>query len=143
MAKSYQLAAAFLNKSQELVNRSGTAYDRITLITLKFRLDTAQGNYKSAVTHLLKYNITQDSIFNETKAIEFQKQQVQYETEKKDQQIKILQQQGLLQKSRLQHANLIQDVTLGGILVMLIISALIFRIYKHKKAANAIITQKK
>ncbi|AYL97586.1 hypothetical protein [Mucilaginibacter celer] len=126
MAKSYQLAAAYLKKCEALVNKSGTTYDRSSLIALKFRLDTAQGNYKSAVLHLLKYNITQDSIFNETKAIEFQKQQVQYETEKKDQQIKILEQKGLLQQSKLQHANLIQAVTFGGVLVMLVVSALIF-----------------
>ncbi|MGN6395836.1 MAG: sensor histidine kinase [Mucilaginibacter sp.] len=76
------------------------------------------------------------------KAVEFQKQQVKYETDKKDQQIKLLQQNDLLQQSKLNHAKLIQSITLGGIILMLIISALIYRIYKQKKSANSIITQK-
>lgn len=62
---------------------------------------------------MIHFNKIQDSIFNERKAVEFQKQQVQYETEKKDQQIKLLQQNELLQQTKLKHAGLVQNLTLG------------------------------
>ncbi|QEM03740.1 sensor histidine kinase [Mucilaginibacter rubeus] len=141
-AQSFGQATDYMKKSEELLAKNGTAYDRSALYSLKFRIDTAKGNYRSAVQHLIHFNKIQDSIFNERKAVECQKQQVQYETEKKDQQIKLLQQNELLQQTKLKHAGLVQNLTLGGIIVMLIISALIYRIYKQKKAANAIITHK-
>jgi two-component system, sensor histidine kinase PdtaS len=145
-AKEYDAVTIHLNKNVEMVNKAGTAYDKAVMNELRFKVDTAQKNYSAAVDHLLKLHKIKDSIFNETKAIEFQKQQVQYqtqyETEKKNHQIQTLKQRDLLQQSNLDRAYLIKDITIGGILAMIVISALFYRNYRQKQAANNIITRK-
>lgn len=141
-AKEYSSAAAYLNKNEEIVNKYGIAYDRVVSNDLWFKLDTAQKDYKSAVIHLLKLHKVQDSIFNQTKEIEFHKQQVQYETEKKTQQIQLLQKNDLLQQANLKRADLVRNITIGGIVVMILVSALFYRNYRQKQKANNIITHK-
>jgi len=142
-AKEYASAAQYLNKNEEIVNKSGLAYDRVISNGLWFTLDTATNDYKSAVVHLLKMHKIQDSVFNQTKAIEFQKQQVQYqiqfETEKKNHQIQLLQQKDLLQQSNLDRADLIRNITIGGIAVMVLVSALFYRNYRQKQLANKLL----
>lgn len=135
-------ASVFIKNNDELIKVAGSTYDRLNLSSLHFRLDTMLKNYGAAVQHLLMTNKIQDSISNEAKAIEFQKQQVQFEAEKKDQQIKLFQQKEVINQSKLEHANLMKNLTFGGIVVMAVISFLIYRIYMQKQAANKIITHK-
>ncbi len=78
------------------------------------------GNYKSAISHYQQYKAYSDSLFNVSKSEQISEQQIQYETEKKDQSlllqeqaialhekdILLLKRQGLLQTSRLKQAGL-------------------------------------
>jgi len=141
-AKDYGSVAKYLNKNEDIVNRSGLAYDRVVTNGLWFKLDTIRKDYRSAVVHLLKMHKIQDSVFNQTKNLEFQKLQVQYDAEKRNQEIKILQQKDLLQQSSLDRADLIKNITIGGIVVMILVSALFYRNYRQKQLANNIITHK-
>jgi two-component sensor histidine kinase len=104
----------------------------------------------------MEFNKINDSIFNQTKNKQSQLLQVEYETEKKDndikmkeQEIQVLTQQDLLRQASLKKANFVRDVTFGGILMLFVITGLIYKQYRNKQKSNRaimlsneIITQK-
>ena len=73
-----------------------------------FKLDSAKGNYVAAIKHLQAWQAAKDSIFTESKTKQIEQVKIGYETEQKDQQlafnqqnIEILTQQDVLQKSKI------------------------------------------
>jgi two-component sensor histidine kinase len=114
-----------------------------------FMLDTSQGNYKSAVFHLLQANRINDSIFNEMKARQFQQLEVEYETVKKEdslkqqaQHISLLSQRNNLQQTNLKQANLIKNITISGTVFILIALILLYYQFRKNQRNNKIILQK-
>jgi two-component sensor histidine kinase/tetratricopeptide (TPR) repeat protein len=109
---------------------------------LRFRLDTAQGHYKSAAENLLKYQALHDSLFNETSNRQIKQLEVEYETEKNKNEITLLNQRNQLQQNRLDREHLVKNFTIGGIALLFIIVALLYWQYRHKQQSNKIIVHK-
>ena len=109
---------------------------------LRFRLDTAQGHYKSATENLLKYQTLNDSLFNETKNRQIKQLELEYETEKNKNEITVLNQKNLLQQNRLDRAKLLRNFTIAGIALLFIILGLLLRQYRHKQQSNKLILHK-
>jgi len=134
--KNYQLAAEYLNKSIKL----GKSIKDIDMIInghiMKFKLDSASGNYISAISHLRKYEKTKDSIFNDVKFYQISNLQIKYETEKKDKNIHVLTNESQLQKIKIHNDEIIKIVAGLIVILLLIITVLIFRSYKNKKESN-------
>jgi two-component sensor histidine kinase len=68
--------------------------------------------------------------------------EIQYQTAQKEQSIKFLHSQSAVEQARVENANLQRNITVGGILLMILVSALFYRNYKLKQAANNSITHK-
>jgi len=142
-SKQYHLALSYLIKNKSLTEKIGDPIRISRNYSSWFSLDTAQHNYKSAVTNLLKFNNINDSLFNETKSKQVLQLQEQYESQKKindlkikDQNIRILKQRNQIQKGNLQQANVIRNVTIAGILLLLIILILLFSQFRLKQRIN-------
>lgn len=103
---------------------------------LMFRADSAAGNYLEAIHHLKMYQLLNDSLFNVTKSRQIEELQIQYETEKKERDIEFLQAEKLLQKNRLQQANVTKNLTLGGILLLLLFTGMLYSRYRMKQDSN-------
>ena len=141
-SKQYASADTYIGKIDSLGRKIGDP-DRIKEgFYLKFRLDTAQGNYKSAVENLLKYQMLSDSLFNETTSRQIRQLEVEYETEKSRNEITVLNQRNQLQQNRLDEAKLVKNVTIGGIALLFIIMGLLYRQYRHKQQSTKVILQK-
>ncbi len=147
--EQFKVARLYLKKI-ELISKAIGDPNRINQNNyLKFRLDTAVGNFRSAVYHILTYNKIEDSLFNETKSKQIKQLEVEYETEKKEDSIKlknkdilVLNQQNQLQRTNLQKVNLLKNVTIGGILLLLIIIILLYRQYRLKQLNSRTISYK-
>lgn len=109
---------------------------------LKFRLDTAQGHYKSATDNLLQYQSLNDSLFNETTTKQIKQLEVEYETEKNKNEITVLNQKNQLQQNHIDREKLVKNFTLGGIALMCIIMGLLYRQYRLKQKSNGVIVHK-
>ncbi|QDK77534.1 sensor histidine kinase [Spirosoma sp. KCTC 42546] len=97
-----------------------------------FKADSSGGDYLSAINHLNQAQLINNTIFNEAKNKQIQEVQVKYETAKKDLDIRFLTEQGLLQKTQLQQANNLKNVTLVSIVLLLLIVALLYNRYMIK-----------
>ena len=148
----YLKARACLMKNRDpMINASYKNY-KMTPIhdsRLWYKLDSARGDFRSAFNHLLFYQTKMDSILSENRVRQLQVLGVEYETEIKEDSIKLkdknillLKQQNSLQQANLQQANLIKNVTIAGITLAFIIIGLLYRLYSLKKKSNKVITQK-
>jgi two-component sensor histidine kinase len=139
----YSLAAKYLDKHKKLSEQKNDFSLMAANHQLWFMLDTAQDNYSAAVDHLLNYNRLNDSLFNETKIKQIAELQIQYETEKKEkdilvknQNIQILTKQDELQKSKLQKEAITRNISFAVAGLLAIILTLLYSRYKLKQRTN-------
>lgn len=145
----YASASMYVGTVDSLSRKIGDPHRVKEDFYLKFRLDTALGRQKSAVRNLLEYQRMNDSLFNEMSNHQIKQLEVEYETEKnkneikiRDQSIMVLNQKSQLQQSDLKRTSLVKNFTLGGIILLFIIMALLYRQYRIKQHNNDLITQK-
>lgn len=141
-SEQYSLARNYLVKSTDLLRKvhEPLAAQRFNL--LWFKLDSAEGNFKSANQHLLKYDKIKDSLFNETKNKQIQQLQFQFETEKKEIQIKLKDKDIRLLKQENKTATLIRNLTMGGIFLLIVIVGLLYKQFRNKQRSNVEISKK-
>lgn len=104
-----------------------------------FSVDSAQGDYLSAINHLHLQKLLNDSIFGETKSRQMQELEVQYETTKKEQEIELLVKRAQLQQSQLDKEKLTHKVTIGTILFLLLLCGMGFNRYRLKQRNNKVL----
>jgi two-component system, sensor histidine kinase PdtaS len=135
-------AAAQLKSNDPLVAANGDPVRKATNEYLWFQLDTAQGRYADAVRRLLKSKEINDSIFNATKSQQIHQLEVEFDTKKKEDQIRLLNQDARLEKVNLQQANLLKNVSFGGVFLALVIAGLLFRQNRIKQKNSRLILEK-
>jgi two-component sensor histidine kinase len=108
---------------------------------MRFKIDSLNGNLRLAIQHYQRYKVINDSIFNSSKTQQIQQLQVAYQTEKKDKDIKLLQSDSLVQKGKLQQANYVRNVTLAGILILILFLAFLYKGYRFKLRKNESLNQ--
>ena len=94
-----------------------------------YRIDSTQGNFQSALNYHLRYTALNDSLLNEKKNQQLALLQVQFDTEKKEQDIKLLQQDQANAQTRL-------NATIGGALLLTLLLALTYNQYRLKQRTN-------
>jgi len=90
-------------------------------------LYSKQGNWKEAYQYHKLFSEMKDTILNEESSEQIAEMQTKYETEKKEQQITLLNKDKELQDAQLNRQKIIIWSVAGGLLVVLILSVFIFR----------------
>ncbi len=104
--------------------------------------DSALGNHQSVAAHYKKYISLLDSSFRVTKIRQAEELQVMYETQEKVDQIAALNQQAKLEKDNLKQATLVKNLTLAGIIGVIIIAGLLYRQNRLRLKNNKVISHK-
>lgn len=103
---------------------------------LLFKIDSAGGSYQAAIRHIQQYKMLSDSVVNEIKNREIEQLQIEYNSEKKDQEIKQLKKREQLQQANLRQANIIRNwIAASAVLLMLLLIAGYTR-YRFKQKTN-------
>ena len=121
--KAIQYADSSLSAAKEisLVDNMKSIYELLSHVHEK------KGNYQKAYEYHKLYSDTKDSLLNEESSKQITEMQTKYETEKKEQQITLLNKEGELQKSEVKRQKIIIWSVAGGLMVVLILSIFIFR----------------
>jgi len=108
-----------------------------------FKADSALRNYPAAIAHYKLYKEASDSSFRITATRNFNELLVEYESTKKDQEIavnenniKLLTQQDLLQKSKLQQGVITRNISFAVVTLLIVIMALLYGRYRLKQITN-------
>jgi len=121
---------------------SSQIFNMAKIHDIQYRIDSSDGNYLHALREFKLTRIAEDSIYNLRRTNQFTELQIRYEAEAKDKNIELLQQKDKVQLSELQQSNFMKKVTLAGILVMLVVTALVYRLYRNKQKTNKEINEK-
>lgn len=131
---SDMLAAA---KKTNLLSMQGKAYSFL------YRADSAMGNYKEALEHFRMFKVVNDSLFNIAKFQKISRLQLQFETEQKDQALKLKEQnislltrEAQLQKADLKRAHFTRNVIIASACMLVALLLLGFNRYKLKMESN-------
>jgi two-component system, sensor histidine kinase PdtaS len=101
-----------------------------------FKVDSAQHNYTAAIRHYQQYKALQDSIYNETKSKQINQLSIQYETAKKEQDIKIKGKEVALLKEQNESQRKQSSALIVGAALLLAILALGLNRYRLKQRVN-------
>ncbi|MDO9374257.1 MAG: sensor histidine kinase [Ferruginibacter sp.] len=105
-------------------------------------IDSVLQDHQAGLAHYRKFTGLLDSSFRVSKLRQAEELQVMYQTEDKEKEIASLNQKAKLEQANLKQATLIRDITIGGIVLLLIIAALLFRQTKLKQKNNGVIVHK-
>lgn len=132
---THQYAAAKKHVS-DLLSTAILESDKGSIATdylLRSRVDSALGDFRTALTDYQMYKNMSDSMLNKTTSFQFAQMQVEYQTEKKDNDIKLLRQQEELQRSRLTQVRTSRNLVIAGIVVLALLLGLVYSRYRIKK----------
>lgn len=124
--KQFSLAENYLEKSRGYLLESENPTDKRDYFDATRQLMFAEGRYKEAYSFYENYIAANDSILNGERTRQFNEREAKYQSEEKDNQIK-LQQASLTQK------NTINYVLASAALALLTIGMLIVRNYRHQQ----------
>jgi two-component system, sensor histidine kinase PdtaS len=128
-------ARDYLNKAV-LNNSLKSLADSADLNFQQYKVDSAYGNYLSAIRHYQIYKSLNDSLFNEKKSKQIAGLNIQYETEKKEQIIGTLTAQNSEQKVILEKRSFQRNVFTAGAIMLLLLLLLSVNRYRIKQRAN-------
>ncbi|WDF79030.1 sensor histidine kinase [Mucilaginibacter sp. KACC 22773] len=136
ITQQFTKAAFYLKKLQGFPNSLIGPLNLREIELMRFKVDSASGNYLSAIGHFELYKKVNDSLFNATKSKQVAELGIKYETAQKEKSIAALESRGLVQRTELQKANLQRNITFIGIVMLLIIAALAYNGYRNKRRSN-------
>ncbi|NPA68271.1 MAG: tetratricopeptide repeat protein [Chlorobi bacterium] len=141
--KKYYKSLNYARQALKVAEYTESLENKKNIYTLLSDIYKNLKQYKKALEYRDSADVLRDSIFNEEKTKAIAEMQVRYETEKKEKQI--IKQKAELKASRLQiekekiekeKQKIIIRIFIFGILFAVILSAIMFRMYKQKKTAN-------
>ena len=131
----FRKAKAYLDIA--LANRGADRLiDVRELFKMLFTADSALGNYSAAIKDLQHYQFLNDSIYNERKSRQIEELTVQYETQKKEQNIRLLENEKRLQKNELTKEQNTKRWILGATLLLIVIIGLLINYSRLKQRTN-------
>ena len=134
--REYGNARVYLKKLLDLPRGEVPPITLIHIHHMQFTVDSASGNYISAIRQYELHKALNDSVFTASKNKQIAELQIEYKTSQKDQSIKMLEMQSRSQETELQKANLQRDITIAGIFGVLIIASLAYNGYRNKQRSN-------
>ncbi len=133
-------ARLLLKKASE--DQSAIPYIQAEKYLVLYKIDSLEGNYKSALQNHLKYKFYYDIATSIDQRKKQDELTIKYAADKKDRDIKLLNQQKAAQQAELKQNKLIRNIMIAGAVLLLIILGLLFSQFKLKQRANKAINKK-
>ena len=131
--KNYQLARILADSALAITYSHDFKSQRVKVLTHLSNLAYAMQNMKLGEQYALQSELLNDSILNESILKHTQTLEKQYETEKKEAQIHHLSVENQLKELKLQRKSMVNYSLIGGILVLIFISILLYRNFLQKQ----------
>lgn len=146
----YEVARKYGLIYKKMVEESRNASRLADIHRLLFKIDSVQLRFNDAIKDLEVAKNYEYAILNDKKDKAFQELQVKYDSDKKDKDIllkdennKLLRKQGELQATKLSQANLVKNISFIGILLLIIILSLVYRSFYNKQKNNKLLQAQK
>lgn len=140
--KQYSEVGVYLkeHEKQSLEQKNILALSQ--LYRLWYDVDSAQNKPWAAIAHYKDFKRLSDSISNNEKTKQMAGLEIEYQTEKKDKDIALLNQKNQLQKIRIKNDDRMRSLFIAGLVVVLLFAGLIYNRYRLKRNSNRVLEQK-
>ncbi|WP_129747481.1 sensor histidine kinase [Flavobacterium anhuiense] len=135
--KNLQKTKLYIDKIDVLSKKYSQNYNSEALQMSLYKLDSLNGNFKSALEHHKSYKKMSDSVLDYAKNKQIEELRFQYETVNKEQKIKSLNQETSLQETALKKSKLLNTVSISSLVLLVLIIALLYNRYRLKQKNNA------
>ncbi|GAB3276669.1 hypothetical protein GCM10027347_50340 [Larkinella harenae] len=140
--QKYKEAGYYLTKALTILPQKTALSALRDIHFMLFKVDSAQGNYLSAIHHLQLYKTFNDSLFNEAKSKQISQLQIQYDTRAKEQNIALLTKQSELQQSALKRANTARNAMIVGAVLLTSLLGVSYKQYRLQQRSNKLLETK-
>jgi len=145
--QQYEQARATLTRQEEYYHRQPNSLQNKGMNQLNwFRLDSILGDYPAAIRHYQHYVALKDSLFTQAKAKEISRLDIQYQSQRKDQEIRLqkqnillLNKQRLLQQQELRRGQQLRNALLVGAVLLVLVLVLGYNRYRLKQRSNQLL----
>ena len=128
LEKGLEQAIAIKNKRREM-----ESYEELA------KLNEVLGRPQNSLGYYKRFNALKDSVFNREKTQQIAEIQTKYETDKKQKDIEILTQQGVINEKTIKQKEFQNRVMLAAMLLFLAFAFYYYRIYTQKKKTNQLL----
>ncbi|MBC6992328.1 sensor histidine kinase [Hymenobacter sp. BT491] len=141
LTRRYEAAGRYLGKAGALPVKS-SVISQATTEQLWFKVDSAQGHYRTAIGHQQRYLVLHDSVFNERKSKQIASLQIQYDTRKKAQDLALLTKQNMVQRANIRQREIQRNSLLAGVLMLALVLGLGYNRYRLKQRNTRLLEAK-
>lgn len=135
-------ALANYQKAMQINNQLGSKELQRDIFSGMSRAYKINGNFENALDYYEKYSITKDSLLNEDSQNAFAEMQTKYETDKKQQEIELLNTEKDLQDAKIKRDKLFRNFTLGFLAFVLLFLAFAFRQLRIIRNKNELLRER-
>ena len=123
----YREASVYANKALSIIKETGEKLVIRDIYKSLSVIDSALGNFPAALEHFKLHALYKDSILNEETSKQTSQLKIQYETEKKDKEIALLNNDKELKEEQIEKQKLLRNGLIIGSLLLIIAGVFIFR----------------
>lgn len=127
----------YIDKIEALSKKYGKNYNSEALEMSLYKLDSLNGDFKSALVHHKLYKKFSDSLLDYSKNKQIEELRIQYETENKEQKIKQLDKETDLQQTALKKSKLLNTLSIWSLVLLALFLGLLYNRYRLKQRTNA------
>jgi len=130
---NYQDARKYLDDALALSKKIGSKGQIRMIYNHLSILDSDEGNFAQALEHYKMHTLYKDSLSNEENKKQTEEMLVQYEAEKKDREIELLNKDKALQEQLLEKQRLLRNGMIAGVFLIVLVGLLLFRSFRLRK----------
>ena len=130
---NFQEARKYLDDGFPVSKETGYKYGVMNYYQSLSKIDESEGNFEQALENHKMYILYKDSLTNEESKKEIDQILIQYETEKKDREIVLLNKDKELQEQQLEKQRLVRNGIIAGTALLLLVGLLLFRSFRLQK----------
>ena len=132
-------ASPFLQKLLSAPQGQVPANILMELHLMQFKADSSAGHYVGAISQFKQYKALNDSIFNASKSKQIDELEIQYETEKKEQQIQLLTEKEHRQQSELKREKTTRYGIIAGAILLAGLLGVSYNRYRVKQRSHQLL----
>jgi two-component sensor histidine kinase len=112
---------------------------RIDVYLMRFKVDSARGQYREAIRYNQQYKALTDAVFNEKKSEQISRLSIQYDTGKKEQALRLREKDVALLTARSKTQQAQRNALVGGTALLLALLGVTYNRYRLKGRSNRLL----
>lgn len=132
----YEKSRIYLNKAMSIPNSNVPAESMLHNEIYLAKIDSASGNFKEAYNHAMKIGPLSDSIHFTAGKRQVSELRVQYQTQKKEDDIKLLNHQAAAQRAQMRQDRFIRNLMIAGSVLLMVVLGLLYSRFRLKQRTN-------